>query len=108
MSAMPLDVSERELLDAYSQAVTTAVAQVSPAVAQLRVVGKRQGEDRGGTGSGFLFTPDGYMVTNSHVVAGAADIRAAFPDGSEHPAYLVGDDADTDMAVIQVHNPPAT
>jgi S1-C subfamily serine protease len=103
---MPLD-SDQPLLDAYSEAVSSAVAHVSPAVAQLRVRGKGQGEGRGGTGSGFLFTPDGYMITNSHVVAGAADIRAAFPDGSELPAYLVGDDPDTDIAVLQVHGAAA-
>ena len=100
------------LLDAYSQGVSSAVATVSPAVAQLRVkTTTSKGETRGGTGSGFLFTPDGYMITNSHVVGqtvgdGAREIRAAFPDGHELSAYLVGDDPDTDLAVIQVHGGP--
>jgi S1-C subfamily serine protease len=108
---MPLDTvpPEPELLDAYSRAVTAAVAAVAPAVAQLRVEGKQARDQRGregaGTGSGFLFTPDGFMVTNSHVAGGAKRIVAAFPDGTELPAYLVGDDPDTDLAVIQVHRP---
>lgn len=112
---MPLDTAapmnainpDAPLFDAYSQSVISAVDHVAPAVAQLRLRGKRQGRDQDGSASGFLFTPDGYMITNSHVVhhegPGAALIRATFPDGGEFPAYLVGDDPDTDLAVIQVH-----
>ncbi|MBL8644488.1 MAG: trypsin-like peptidase domain-containing protein [Rhodospirillaceae bacterium] len=114
MSRMPLDtLPDSELLDAYSKAVTRAVDTVSPAVAHLRVTGKGKTQNSGpnagsGSGSGFLFTPDGYMITNSHVAGGpkeerAKEIRATFPDGSEYPAYLVGDDPDTDIALIQVH-----
>jgi S1-C subfamily serine protease len=120
---MPLDMphesqADTDLLDAYSHALTSAVAKVAPAVAQLRVTPKKPAKDgerapgAGGTGSGFLFTPDGYMITNSHVANphghGAAAIQAAFPDGTEFPAYLVGDDPDTDLAVIQVHGRPDT
>jgi S1-C subfamily serine protease len=109
---MPLDTApppnpDAALFDAYSQSVTDAVDHVAPSVAQLRLRGKREGREQNGSASGFLFTPDGYMVTNSHVVhqdgGGAPVIRATFPDGSEFPTYLVGDDPDTDLAVIQVH-----
>ena len=113
MGAMPLDQNNPDLpiLDAYSRVVSSAVEAVAPAVAHLRVRGRsRKGEDRAGSGSGFLFTPDGYMITNSHVVAHEAgkspEIRAVFPDGTERPAYIVGDDPDTDLAVIQVHGGP--
>ncbi len=109
---MPLDVAntgnpDAPLFDAYSQSVIDAVDHVAPSVAHLRVRGKRRGKESEDSGSGFLFTPDGYMVTNSHVVhqdgGGAPTIRATLPDGGEFPAYLVGDDPDTDLAVIQVH-----
>jgi len=129
---MPLDnplhtpAADGSLLDAYSQALVAAVKHVAPAVAQLRVTGRApaakaqgargqgaNGQDSmpaSGSGSGFLFTPDGYMITNSHVANphghGAAAIQAVFPDGSEFPAYVVGDDPDTDLAVLQVHGRP--
>ena len=111
MRGMPLDTNTTSLpdtlaLDAYSHVVTGAVDHAAPAVAQLRVRGK---QGQGGSGSGFLFTPDGYMITNSHVVGlkpgqPKPEVRAVFPDGGEHAAYLVGDDPDTDIAVLQIHN----
>ncbi len=105
---MPLDINpDLPLLDAYSRTVISTVETVAPAVAHLRLKDKT---GKGGAASGFLFTPDGYMITNSHVVHGPGeknpDIRAAFGDGIEHPAYLVGDDPDTDLAVLQVHGGP--
>ena len=86
------------LLDAYSAAVVAVVETVGPAVAHLEVELK----GRRGTGSGFAFTPDGLLLTNSHVVHGAKSIRATFADGLSREADLVGEDPDTDIAVIRI------
>ena len=85
-------------LDAYSAAVVSAAEAVGPAVAHLEVELK----GRRGTGSGFAFTPDGLLLTNSHVVHGAKHIRATFADGLSRDADLVGEDPDTDIAVIRI------
>jgi S1-C subfamily serine protease len=90
-------------LDAYSAAVSTAVARTSPAVAHIRVErAGRRGGARGGAGSGFVITPDGYMVTNSHVASGAGMLEVTLPDGRVLPAEMVGDDPDSDLAVIKI------
>jgi len=101
------DRSEAEfdaaLLDAYSASVTGAVARVAPAVAHLSVVDKRRGgAGRAGSGSGFLITPDGYLITNSHVAGGAAAIEVTLSDGRIADAEVVGDDPDSDLAVLKV------
>lgn len=109
-------VTDGELLDAYSNAIVNAVGKVSPSVVKIEVQqphnprqfrGRQTSRDEqpSGSGSGFVFTPDGFILTNSHVVTGASKIETVMHDGAKYRAELIGNDEDTDLAVIRINAP---
>jgi S1-C subfamily serine protease len=99
--------TDDDLLDSYSKSITQAVAKVGPAVVNIRVHGtsrdNRRGPESGGSGSGFVIAPDGFILTNSHVVHGAVRMEVSLADGRVFDASLIGDDPETDLAVIRIN-----
>jgi S1-C subfamily serine protease len=96
-------LSDVKLLDAYSDAVTSAVQKLNPSVVHIEVrhIGN-YGQAAFGSGSGFIFDTNGYILTNSHVVNGSSEIQVTLFDGDKHSAELVGEDPESDIAVLKI------
>jgi S1-C subfamily serine protease len=106
-SSTPAVLDDGPLLDAYSRAVVSVVDRVGPAVVRVERLGDG-GKPAGGTGSGVVIAGDGLVLTNSHVVGGAPRARLSFPDGNHAEARVLGDDPDTDLALLRTELPAGT
>ena len=101
--------TDRQLLDAYSTTITGVVRHTAQAVAHIHVIKKTKHPGTGkiiempGSGSGFVISTDGYMVTNNHVIESAVSVKASFADGLELNAGLIGTDPSTDIAILKVY-----
>jgi S1-C subfamily serine protease len=101
-------LNDAELLDAYSNAVVHAAETVGPAVVRVEVRRNAASRNRGarpadGQGSGFIFTPDGFVLTNSHVIHGSRVVTVEMAAGRSVAAQVIGEDPDTDVAVLRIH-----
>ena len=104
-------LDETDLFDSYSRSVVLSTEKVSPSVVKIEIEQKarkirgREVPGQGGSGSGFIFTPDGFILTNSHVVHDSKGINVVMQNGGRYEADLVGDDPDTDLAVVRINAP---
>jgi S1-C subfamily serine protease len=105
---IPSPPADDELLDSYSATVIRAVEKVGPTVVNIRThqASRENRPDTAGSGSGFVLTPDGFILTNSHVVHDADKLEVTLADGQVHRANLVGDDPETDLAVLRINASP--
>ena len=97
--------SDDQILDAYSRVVTTVAERMRSSVVHIEVLHQQNAKrGRRSNGSGFIFTPDGFILTNSHVIYHAAQIEVTLADGTQYQAQLIGDDPETDLAIIRINS----